>query len=875
MKTKVKFNKLVAFLLCLCLALSLFATIGFTGASGVQASAEENYEQPENYVQTYDTLAKRAVLYIHEPVTYSYVAEESGVYCINYTNVDVPGAEISIAFKTDLDDVDSVAVQGDNFPLYLRKGVEYFFIVTYTGILDVDNSPARATVNLEIDEWQTPTLKPYSDFVYAPVTHSGDIQPINVKAKKGEYLLGLVFISTLMAYQNVTVVAHFGENQVYLTPDNGYAEVINVTSETSMWFTSDYSEEFTVGIGLGDTANVLDPEVDTKITLSGAEQTTRYNLTLTTGKYILALDLPNGVNIRVFSNGQQIIGYGQREGLLVVSAQEGEKLFRLEFEYAGSKEITFIVSVKIASNYYIGLGEENSAEDVTVTKDMPANLTIANVPVGSYYLVVKADFELPWDEEDVYPELTYQFNTDEYASYLNYSYNYYLGYYLVTVKITDEVKTLTISAENDLVYTIKEAYFENMFIGQATDYRVENIELVAGSPVTLMLNDVDAGEYFVLFNGWSGVPEGETISVKVDDSEEITLERNYIYWYGYTGDIEITEESTSITIITTSEEVIVGDVCMEKAQTPIYPLPEEATLNLYEPVTYYYVADDTGFFSLDLFNVDVEDAVYGVTVRTDEYSFDSITVQGENFPLYFEYGKEYYIDICYQGTPYEEDEDGEMIPSPMQATVQIAFEYWTAPTLRACREFAYLPVTNLRNPYFIALDAKAGTYTISLIDIPIWAYFAGATVSVHYGDNLVQLSPANSYTAEITINGEDSIWFTSDFGEYFTIGVAIGGKAEILMLDTPTEVILSATNQIAMFAMEEIEAGEYIIFIFTEEAMIEVTVDGEIVINYGEDIGIFHIVLSDREENITASASLLIEYEGTEEITFTVLVTKA
>ena len=518
----------------------------------------------------------------------------------------------------------------------------------------------------------------------------------------------------------------------------------------------------------------------------------------------------------------------------------------------------------------IGLGEDNKATEITVTKDEPAVLTLSNVPEGSYYLVIKADYKVPDETEEAYPELTYMFNTDEYASYLNYSYNYYLGYYLVTVKITDEVKTLTISAENDLVYTIEEAYFENMFIGQATDYRVENLELVAGSPVTLMLNDVAADEYFVLFNGWSGVPEGETISVKVDNGEEVILEANYMYWNGYTGNVEITDESTSITFSTTSEETIIGDVTIEKYIAELEELPEKATLSLYEPVTYTYMVTDSGYYTFNLTS-DVEDAYFGIVVKTEADAFGGMSAEA-GAPVYLELFKQYYIEITYLGTPYEEDENGDMIPPTAQATVKIEVEYWTPKAIEAYKGNYYVPATNMLNPYKVDMAVKNGTYMLA-VGVPMDLYFMNVTVIAHIGGQVIILNALNGYVAEVTINGEDSIYLTSDYGANLVLGVAFTGEATELELGEETVVTLSGTNQTALFAMEDLEPGEYSIVIFGEPVL-QVTVDGKVVINYGGEAGTFHIVIPEYDENTKASASLLIEYEGTEEITFIIVVSK-
>lgn len=508
----------------------------------------------------------------------------------------------------------------------------------------------------------------------------------------------------------------------------------------------------------------------------------------------------------------------------------------------------------------MGYGEENKATDVTVTAEEPATLTLEGVAAGQYYLNVIVN-EV---EGEDYPSLTAQIGEEGQIVYLNY--NFYMGRYTALVKIDADTKTITLSTGTTNTYTL-DAYLSGLFIGPENDYIVSDVEISADAPVTLALEYVEAGNYFLALNlqWFVEVPEDVVFTAKLNDGEEITLQKSDMLWNGYAANIEITEESTSLTISTTSKEALTGDISIEKLTT-VSALPEEATLSIYQPETYTYISDFSGYYSFNVTNVDVDDATFGISIRTELDGFGGTNIEGNNFPIYLEEGTEYFIEVTYMGTE-------DYMNSPSQATVKFSVDQWEVPTLKAYSEMVYAPVTSAQNVQAIKLDVKNDTYTLSLIGMPYFAYMANAVVIAHFGyDQLVMLTPSTGYSTEVTLNGATELWLTTDFGEDLVVGVALGGDAQVLELDKVKDITLSGTNQTALFVMT-LELGNYNITLDTEYP-IQVSVDGIVAIKYGAADGEFTVSIIEDEETNTATVVLLFEYEGEEEITFSVLVEK-
>ena len=184
---------------------------------------------------------------IYEPQTFYYQAIDTGYFSLNYTS-NVENAQFSFVVKTDPNNVDGISFQGEDYPLYMEADEVYYITVTYMGYLwEYDEElPYKAEAVFAIEEWMAPTLTFNTEAMHIPVTAEGEDEvkmPLSVEA--GTYDLNLLNIPFDILFGGYTVTAHFGNQEVVL--DYGFAQ-IEVTNETSIWFTTDYSEGFTAGV---------------------------------------------------------------------------------------------------------------------------------------------------------------------------------------------------------------------------------------------------------------------------------------------------------------------------------------------------------------------------------------------------------------------------------------------------------------------------------------------------------------------------------------------------------------------------------------------------------------------------------------------------
>lgn len=514
----------------------------------------------------------------------------------------------------------------------------------------------------------------------------------------------------------------------------------------------------------------------------------------------------------------------------------------------------------------MGYGEENKATGVTVTMDEPATLTLKNVAAGQYYLNVNIT---EMTGEDFFPQLNaivdYDADAEEEQYGVGLSFNAETGNYMAVVNVKAN-STITLTTYTANTYTV-DAFLGDLFIGQGNDYYLSSVEISATAPLTLPLKNAAASEYNITVSSWfAEFEEGAVFKAKVNDGEEVTLEWNG--WSGYSGRITVTENSTTLTVSTTNTATVSVDISME-AIMKVDPMPAQATLNIYESVTYSYEATDTGYYSINYTNVNVLDADWSVSFKTSIDSFDETFIEGNNFPLYMVEGNTYYFTVTYMGTPYQEDAEGNFIPSPSSATVKLSVDKWAVPTLKAYSDIVYVPVTGADEMVAINLDAKSDTYVLSLVGVPFGLYMMGVDITAHYGTNSVVLKAENGYSAEITITNEKTLWLTSDYtAEALTLGVGLGNIAEVLDPDAETEITLSGDNQTALYNLTLTTGTYYLVLDLPEDVEINVYINGELAISGGESDARLVVSAAEYEKLF----EIVFEYSGTAEVTFTVTV---
>ena len=530
------------------------------------------------------------------------------------------------------------------------------------------------------------------------------------------------------------------------------------------------------------------------------------------------------------------------------------------------------ITASAATSGTIGLGEEKSTT-VNVSKESSATLTVSeDVKAGSYLFTAFVD---NLDEYEKWA-ITFTLNTEIEEYFI--PYNAYVGGYTSVVTVKPGMN-LTLGLNNEDYNLEVEAYLDNLYIGPANEYWLSGIQIMEGQPSKINLQDVPAGNYVVSAEIIAGTfEEGATMSIQVDNGTPLAMAYNVNMYGAYVADIAIAENSKTLTLATTNEDVIAINFNLYAAvETKALPMETADTFTAWESRTYSYTATKTGYQSL------VPTATpslgdFGITLKTTANDLSGEAVHGENYPIYMVQGKTYFFTVMYFGF----DGDG---------TIKFAVEDWEAPTLKLNSEVVYAPVTNAGNIGAIKYELEeAGTYTLNAVNVSYWE----AEITVHYGENQTTvLSGDNSFTANITLGTAGEIYFTTTYTSSFAVGLA---------LDYPAR---EYNDQIALGIDKTIElnAGESLVYVvgrMNGEEFVGITngnyavtltgANGQVAIydaNYstpvvanGASTGMFAVLLDypnmwGYNGETSREQALLIENTGADKITFTLKVTEA
>lgn len=288
---------------------------------------------------------------LYEGKNYRYTAEDDGYFTVS-KHTSEANADMAIVVKTNPNDYTGTTIEGENYPVYMEEGEYYYFYITYMGTPWEEGVEPPQSVNawFTVSEWTAPTLTLNTEAVYVPVTAADEsVVKMSLSVDAGTYDLNLLNIPFDILFGGYTVTAHIGSQEVEL--EWGYAE-ITISSETEIWFTTDYSVGFTAGVTLAapvadDTITLNDT---TTITLGGGNSSATYYIeNLEGGNYRVTLSLPDGAQIKVevSTSDQPVITAGGAEGTFGVTlyGDETTTTVALVFTNCGSSEVTFSVVV--------------------------------------------------------------------------------------------------------------------------------------------------------------------------------------------------------------------------------------------------------------------------------------------------------------------------------------------------------------------------------------------------------------------------------------------------------------------------------------------------------------------------------------------------
>lgn len=283
---------------------------------------------------------------IYETQTFVFEVEDAGYYTFS-ANSNVENAMFSYLLLTNPNNYSGVNFESKDYPVYLNDYTPYYLTVSYNGVpWEISEvSPDTADAWFTISSWKKPTLELDKDTVYVPVTAEGEkTVAIAMDVAPGTYDLNLGNIPFEIMFGGYTVTAHFGDYAVEL--EWGYAQ-ITVTEETSIYFTTNYTNGFTAGV----TLNTPMPDYtiglyeEKEISLAEKSSAVYYLEDLAAGTYQISLILPDGAQVQIDASTSElpVVSAGETVGTFVV-AEDGTYV-ALEFSNLAETYVEFTVVV--------------------------------------------------------------------------------------------------------------------------------------------------------------------------------------------------------------------------------------------------------------------------------------------------------------------------------------------------------------------------------------------------------------------------------------------------------------------------------------------------------------------------------------------------
>lgn len=473
---------------------------------------------------------------------------------------------------------------------------------------------------------------------------------------------------------------------------------------------------------------------------------------------------------------------------------------------------------------------ETAVGTATVSQATPATIDLTGIKAGQYYLsVVITEGAEDWAFYDMAVTVGGE------TSYL--SYNFSTKTFSGVVKVgEDDTLLLTTSSDKELTVSVD---LGDLYLGADNDYTLGGVQIPAMSSVTVNLVGVE-GNYRVMVDlGAVLLEEEATISVQVGNGEEIILTKDNNYYSAYTGTISVDGETT-LTVYTTSTVAITADI-MLNAITEYKELPSSIELKMWEAVTYKYTAVKTGYFSLNTASED-PNVELSITFRNDPESFEGYNVTENNYPLYMEAGQEYYFEFVLMNSS-----------NGASATINTIVEGWKKPTIMTGTAYPVPVTAEGRDAVIMDVVAEAREYNLALMDVPFEYYMMGRTVTANVGDMVYYLNNLNGYSTDITLNGNTTIYLTTNATESTVLGLFIGIPEErhYIELGEATEIMVPGATMedgtlipgSAIYYIANATEGYYNIMLsdLSADASISVETDGLSALFTGNTAGGFKL----------------------------------
>ncbi len=339
----------------------------------------------------------------YEVRTYSYTAARTGYQVLNATATP-SASSFSVVYKLSPNDFGGETVALDTeYPIYMEAGSDYYFTVSYFG------DEAGASIRFSVENWTPGTVELNSEVVYAPVSNTTLTGAINYMLDAaGTYELDLVNVP----YYDASITAHIGQETAVLNSDNNFTANVELDATGSIYFTTDYSLSFTVGVALSYTQRVYDDEIpldrDITVNLHPGEslvyvvgrmvQETEGNEVftgLTNGNYSVTLANANGQVVVSDANySTPIVAAGESTGTFAVLLNypdefgyngETERQQPVLVENIGTSELTFTIKVTAYTTNTLELGV---AKEITLRANGRTTYFVEGLESGNYVITV-------------------------------------------------------------------------------------------------------------------------------------------------------------------------------------------------------------------------------------------------------------------------------------------------------------------------------------------------------------------------------------------------------------------------------------------------------------------------------------------------------
>ena len=444
-------------------------------------------------------------------------------------------------------------------------------------------------------------------------------------------------------------------------------------------------------------------------------------------------------------------------------------------------------------------------EGVVLTQEQTTEVELTGVPAGQYCIKLTATSELSGEYFDI--TVTAGGST----IYLSESANEDgIFYGVINVSAGEKIYLNTTSAEGITV----NISVETLFMNPGNGYNLAHVIIPAASTVSVDIQDSTVLSYTVMVDlGNQTLSAGATLSAFINNTTfNLRHDDSVQYTNMYTGTLTLPAQTTTKTLtITSTDTKALTEVTVTLMElSEIYPIANNTAtahnIGEWETAIFSYEAKKSGYVSVDVTSPTT--TVSSVEVATS-YALTAGTGFGTAIfdataPVYLAEGTTYYFESLVTGiTPVAGNE-----VTAVDLTITISD--WQEPEEITVGSYS-MPVTPTRE-YEMKLNLAAGDYSITIIDVP-FSYYTAETpivITAHIGEQAIQLTRDNNYSAVVTITNENTVYFTTSENTHtaLTFALNVYEAPHYIVPGNETTINIPANDSITYF-IQNAPAGVY------------------------------------------------------------------